>query len=139
MASPGDVRVAARAFNDYVAPPATRRRQVVGGLLAVVVGVGLWEMRGAVVGILALLVYGGVFLAPAFNLDTGAARRRGQIALDAALIAPLTFLALAYVTHLPLAGCIAAGLAAGAVFVPLALWRGAPKRPPGDLAGSRTE
>ena len=112
-----------RAFNDYAAKPLSTWLKVVIVMAAVAGSLAVWEKRGAVVGVLAFLVYGGAFLMTAFNHRGTVAWSRRHVALDATLIVPLTFLALAYITTLSLWLCAVIGLAAGAVMVPVAVWR----------------
>jgi hypothetical protein len=99
-------------------------------VLAVVMPLALWEKRGLAIGAVALLVYGTVFLAFAFNRRAVVEWSRQHVALDAFLIVPLTFLGLAYLTELRLALCIAIALMTTLALVPLAVWRrGAQHRP----------
>ena len=55
---------------------------------------------------------------------------RRHVALDASLMAPLVFLALAYLTTVSLWLCVLVALDAGAVFVRFAVWRRGGVAPP---------
>lgn len=112
-----------RAFDDYAARPPALWRKVAAVVLAILLPVALWDKRGAIVGVIALVVYGGVLLIATFNHSRTMTWSRRHVALDAALIVPLVFLALAYLTDLALATCVALALASGVVLVPVALWR----------------
>jgi hypothetical protein len=112
-----------RAFDDRAARPPAPWRKVVAVVLAIVLPLALWDKRGAVVGLVALVVYGGILLVATFDHRRTMAWSSRHVALDAALIVPLTFLALAYLSDLPLGVCVAIGVVAGAVLVPVALWR----------------
>jgi hypothetical protein len=98
--------------------------------LAVVLPILAWEKRGAVIGILAVVVLGGLFFAAALerpliakSLATPRSRwSRRRVVLDAALVAPICFLTLAASTSLPLGGCAAGALLVGAL-VAVAVWR----------------
>jgi hypothetical protein len=92
-------------------------------VLAIAVSLGLWDKRGAVVGAVALLVYGGIVLTAMFNHSGTLAWSRRHVALDASFVVPLTFLALAYLTALPLGVCVLIAAAMGAVLVAVAVWR----------------
>ncbi len=92
-------------------------------MLAILLPLALWDKRGIIVGVLAFIVYGGVFLVAAFDHRRTTAWSRRHFGLDSALIVPLAFLALAYLTDLALVVCLALAFAAGAVQVPVALSR----------------
>jgi di/tricarboxylate transporter len=112
-----------RAFNDYASRPPSTRTKVVAVVLAVALPLALWDKRGAAVGVVAFLVYGGVFLVGTFNHSGLVAWSRRHVALDASLMAPFAFFALAYLTTLPLWLCVLIALAVGAMFVPFAVRR----------------
>ena len=113
--------MATRTPDTYRSPP--RWMRVVLVVLAVLLPLALWDERGAAVGVAAFIVYGGLFLVGAFNPKAIDQWGRRHAVLDAALIVPLTFFAVAYLTDVALAVCAAIALAVGAVFVPFAMWR----------------
>lgn len=91
--------------------------------MAVLLPLALWDKRGAVVGVVAFVVYGGVLLAAAFNHSRSREWSRRHVFLDALLLVPLGFLALAHLTDLALGVCLLIALAGGLVLVPLAIRR----------------
>lgn len=119
----GGIRKPLRVFNEYAARPPSRWQRVAAVVLAVALPLALWDKRGPAVGIVALVVYGSVFLIAAFNHRRMRAWSRRHVALDSLLIVPLIFLMLALVTNLSLALCVAIAAAAGAVLVPFMVWR----------------
>lgn len=123
MTSGGTARGPLRAFNDYASRSPRTWQKVVAVVMAVALPLALWDKRGALVGVLAFLVYGGVFLTAAFNHGASLAWSRRHVALDGAFIVPIAFLALAYLTTLSLWLCALIALAAGAVLVSVAVWR----------------
>lgn len=108
-----------RALDDYAAHPPSPWRKLGAVLLWVVLPVALWDKRGPLVGLIAVAVYGAVFLLPAFRYRATDAWSRRHPALDASLVVPLLVLALAYVTELSIGACVLIGVAAGAVIVPV--------------------
>lgn len=84
---------------------------------------GIWDKRGAAVGILAVVVSAAMCLGGAFHHSAAIAWSRRHVVLDALLIVPLTFFGLAYITGLSLVLCAAIALGAGAVLVPIAVVR----------------
>lgn len=98
-------------------------RQIAATALPVLMLVALWHKRGAAVGIVAFLFYAGVMIGATFRPDRVAAWSRRHVVLDALVILPLAFLALAYLTTWSLAACALVAMAAGAVVVPLAVRR----------------
>lgn len=92
-------------------------------LAAVYLTIEIWVKRGTIVGVIALVAYGGIFVLGAFNHAALLRWSRRHVALDALAMALLVFLALAYLTSLPLWLCALAGLAAAAALVPVAVRR----------------
>lgn len=119
-----------KAFNDRAAKPPGRWQQVLAVVLAILLPAALWDERGALVGIVAFLVYGGVFLVAAFKHDDLLAWSRRHPALDSLIIVPLAFLALAYLTDLGSGLCAAISAAAGLILVSVAGWRRQARRRP---------
>lgn len=111
------------AFNDYAARPPARWRKVVAVVMTILLPVELGAKRGVLVGLLAFLVYGGVFAHGTFNHQRTLAWSRRHPAMDASLIIPLTFLGVAFLTSLSLWLCLLIAIAAGGVLIPVALRR----------------
>ena len=87
-------------------------------VMAVGLTVALTAKRGWAVGAVAALVYGGLAIAT-LRWDRLLGWSARHPLLDSAFFCPLVFLALAYITRLPTATCLAIALAAGAAFVGL--------------------
>lgn len=115
------VRAVSRAASDRLARPPATWQKIVAAPLAVLLSLGLWDKRGAAVGIAALVVYGVIFLLVAFDHSGVMAWSRRHAVLDALTMVPLTFLALAYLTELALGACLGIALAAGMLLVVVAL------------------
>jgi hypothetical protein len=87
-------------------------------VVAAVVVFAAWQQRGIGLAVFAVLLCAVVQLG-----TTSAARAprpwsRRRTALDASIMGPIVFLALAMLTTLPLGVCVAVGLACAAIFVP---------------------
>jgi hypothetical protein len=90
-------------------------------VLALVLTAMLWAQRGPVVGAIAIATFGAFALAAVLNHGDLIAWSRRHVVLDALLLAPLTFLALALCTDWAIGICAALGAAVGGVLAPLAL------------------
>lgn len=122
MASHGSASRTFRAVSDYAIRTPSRWEKAVAVVLAVVLPLAVWDQRGAAVGVVAFVVWGGMLLFTAFGHGRVQVWTGRHPAIDAAFIVPLTFLALAYLTSLPLAACAAIGVGAGLIFVPIVVW-----------------
>ena len=83
----------------------------------------LASTRGGAVALVAAVVYGGLFMAGNVSADRTRRWTRRHPRLDAAMLGPLLFLALAGYSHLALPVCALVGLSADAFFVPAILLR----------------
>lgn len=119
-----------RTFNDTLSRVPTVLRLVATVVFAIVLSSELWMLRGPVVGIIAFAVYGALMAGAAFNFEGMKRWSRQHPALDASIIVPVTFLSLC-LFDIPLVVCAAIGMAAGAVLVPLVVWRRG-RKPPRD-------
>lgn len=79
--------------------------------------------RGWSMSVLALAVYGFVFLTVAFDYDGTVARSRRAPVRDSLLVMPLAFLALAYITSIDLWFCAVVSAALWVALLPLVLRR----------------
>jgi uncharacterized membrane protein (DUF2068 family) len=114
---------AGRTFDERARQPPGTWRKVFYVVLAIALPAAVWAQRGAVVGVVALAVYAGIFLMGAFGHDALLGWSARHVALDALLIVPLAFLALALCTGWPVGLCVLIAVAAGAVLVPVAARR----------------
>ena len=89
------------------------------GRLAVTLSLVVGHKRGAAVGILAIFVYGGVFLAPVLDRRGFVAWSQRHVVLDGLLLAPLLFLVIALATSLSLGLSIAIAIVATLVLMPV--------------------
>jgi hypothetical protein len=122
MTTGGPIRSALRRFDNYAARPPSAWTKVIVLALAVLLPVALWEKRGAVVGVVAV-VFGAGLLVATFAHNATRAWSRRHVALDASIVVPLTFLALAYGTALALWLCLLIALVAGVALVLVAVSR----------------
>jgi hypothetical protein len=88
-------------------------------LLAISTPVWLGSQRGIVVGVFAAGVYGALYFLAGWRHDQIVAWSARHQYLDLLWVPPLAFLAFAGLTSWPIGWCAAAGVAAGAVMVPL--------------------
>lgn len=90
-------------------------------LLQVIAGVfltfAIWEKRGAVAGIVALVVYGLGFSFAALRYERVVAWSIKHPLIDSAFLAPFVFLACAYITDWPLGICALVGVGAWLVLL----------------------
>lgn len=116
------LRPALTRFNEYAEREPTRFMQI----LTVIVGVGttvaMWERRGAVAGLVALVIYGVGSAHTVLRWDKTIAWSKDHPFLDGLLVVPLLFLALAYLTDLGLLLCLAIAACAGVALMPLQHW-----------------
>jgi hypothetical protein len=111
------------SFNERAAQPPTAARKVLLVAVVPVIAAVLWAQRGPVVGVVAALVYGSIFLTAAFAHDRMLAWSRRHVVLDGLVVVPFAFFALALWTHWPIWACLLAGVAVGAVVLPVGLRR----------------
>jgi hypothetical protein len=111
-------------FLHAVSTPPRPWQKVVSVLLALMVPVAIGAKRGWVIGVAAAVVYGAMLLGGSLawqkRVTSWSARHP---VLDSAFIAPLMFFALAYITNLSLALCLAVALATWVVVGGLGAWR----------------
>lgn len=79
-------------------------------VLPVVAALGLAAKRGVAIGVVAGLVYALIALPMAVSPQAVAGWSRRHPALDGAILGPLVFLAIAYITPWPLWVCVGIGL-----------------------------
>jgi hypothetical protein len=103
---------AGRTFDERARQPPGAWRKVFYVVLAIALPAAVWAQRGAVVGVVALAVYAGIFLMGAFGHDALLGWSARHVALDALLIVPLAFLALAMCTGWPVGLCVLIAVAA---------------------------
>lgn len=96
--------------------------------VAGVVSLNMAERRGPVVGLLAFLTYGLLLGSVALSMSRVRRWSADHVVLDAALVVPLSFLALLLIPVLPWWVTALAAAATGAVFVPFAVRRRAAHR-----------
>jgi len=91
----------------------------------VLLGIGMtwamWDRRGAVAGLVALVVYGAGFAVATLQHGRVVDWSRKHPLLDTLLLIPAGFLALAYLTRLELVWCALVGVALWAVLLPVVL------------------
>lgn len=87
--------------------PAAMWQRVVVVLLVPVLSIGLWDKRGAAIGVVALLVFGAIFLPDAADHRATAAWSRRHRVLTYLLVPPAVFLWLALISSLSLLVCAA--------------------------------
>jgi hypothetical protein len=117
-------RALARRFNEHAARPPSRWNQLISVILAIALPVWLWDARGPIVGVVALLVYTPLLLVGAFaheRLLAWSTRSRSDERwflwpLTTSPLLVLTFLALAAITTWPLGRCLLAGVGAWLLF-----------------------
>ena len=117
------MRGSLRTFDEYAARPPARWQPAAAVLATIVIPVALWDKRGPALALAALLVFGWIFLASAFNHPATLAWSRQHVVLDGLLIVPLLFLALAMLTSLSLGICAAVAAAIAVTYAPVTVWR----------------
>jgi threonine/homoserine efflux transporter RhtA len=106
-------------------------RLALGMVFAAALAAQLWPTRGPVIGVIAVVFYGALFAIALSKPKRLKAWSRRHPALDAAILAPVTFLALC-LFDIPLVLCAVIGATAGAVLVAFVLWRRRRERPDAD-------
>jgi phosphoglycerol transferase MdoB-like AlkP superfamily enzyme len=92
--------------------------------LAALLGFGMSDRRGPVLGLLAFLTYGSMLGAAAALSFSGLRRwSAAHVVLDGLFVVPVMFFALLLIPMLPWWGAALISLVAGAVFVPIAVHR----------------
>ena len=91
--------------------------------LTVAVPLALWDKRGAAVAVIAAFSYGILFGLAVLTPRPWAEWSRRHVVLDALIVVPLMFVALAYITNMSLVLCVVVALGTAAVTVPLAVRR----------------
>lgn len=122
MATVSKRRDPRQVFDDYVARPPGMWRKAGMVVVAILLPLYVWEVRGAVVGAVAFNVF-GVMLVTTFKHKRALAWSRRHPALDASFFVPLTFIASAVNTTLALWWCVLVALGAGALLVTVGAWR----------------
>jgi hypothetical protein len=90
---------------------------------AVQVTVELYDRRGFAVAVVGALVWGSIIVSVVRGLGRVSAWSRAHPVADSALVVPLTFVALAYLTRLGLGWCALIAVALWLVVVVLGRWR----------------
>lgn len=106
-----------QAFADYAFRPPTAWMKAFLVVGAIALPAGVWERRGAVVGVLALLVLGGFLIGIAFSQDRMLAWMDRHPVLGVPVLLGTVFFALAHLGPLSLAACAALTLPLGVVMV----------------------
>lgn len=101
------------AFNAYAARQPSKSRQAFTVAFGIGMTVAMLDKRGALAGLIALLVYGFALALGTLNHEAMMRWSHGHPRLDQLLFLPLCFLALAYNTNLELRAC--AAISAGAL------------------------
>lgn len=114
---------ASKATGELLTRPPATWQKIAAVALTVLLPLGLWDKRGATVGIVAVVVYGGMLLLVAFNYSGTIAWSRRHVVLDALVAIPLAFFALAYLTELALPACMGIAVAVGLLLVAVAVRR----------------
>lgn len=110
-------------FNNYAASAPSWGRKAFVVLLGIAVTVHAWDRRGAAWGLAAFAIHGVVFAVAAFKHRETLAWSRQHPKLDSLLLVPLVSLALASFSDLGSAVCVAIGVSAWALLLPLVLSR----------------
>lgn len=110
-------------LSEYARRPPSRPRQVLMVVTAILVPATFWERRGPVVGVVAVAVYGGLLGLGAFQHDRLRAWSRTHPRLDALLMIPISFLAVACLTAWSLPVCLGLAIAAWLLLRPLTVAR----------------
>jgi hypothetical protein len=109
-------------FNRTAANPPIWMRAAYIPLFAVM-AFALTKRRGWELGVVAAIVYGGLAISMALSPGGVVAWSRAHPKLDGAMLGPVTFLAMAYLTRLSVWWCLVAGLTGVAIGAELGVQR----------------
>ena len=116
-------------FTDFATgPPRTWQQKLLRVGMVVLLASRSWDQRGVVFGLFACLMWGAIFLPPAFDPDRVNRVRAPSLRrdlLDHLYSAPLFFCALASLVSWPLLTCAAIAVATSAILAALTVrrWR----------------